>query len=440
MNQVTVKEGALEGLQGEHCAMFFGVPYAQPPVGLLRFRAPQPAQPWQGVRVARQFSQRAWQMQQSGFYLKEFFSNPDYMPGMSEDCLYLNIWTPAKSAGEQLPVAVWIHGGAFINGFGSEMEFDGEAFARRGVILVTINYRLGAFGFLATPEITAENGGIAGNQGILDQIAALQWVQENIRAFGGDPARVTVFGQSAGSLSCQTLACSPLARGLFSRVILQSGGGYNDMLKRDVQLEEAYATAAELFKAAGVETLAQLRALPAEQLMEAAAGLFAAMRGLRLPYFPVVDGRVLPAGYNACVEQGLLQDVCYMAGTTRDDLRGGQPPAPGGAPDPFNQSCIDLSLWLERHGRRPAYVYLFAQVPQGDEAGAFHSSELWYLFGTLARSWRPKLPGDYRVSEALTDYWTNFIKTGDPNGSGLPAWQPCTAANPYVQRLDEGLL
>ena len=160
MQRVTVKEGILEGMYGNNCAIFLGVPYAQPPVGALRFRAPQPAQSWQGVRSAKQFSHRAWQMTQSGFYQKEFFSNPDYMPAMDEDCLYLNIWTPAKSANEKLPVAFWIHGGAFINGFGSEMEFDGEAFAKRDVILVTINHRLGAFGFLAMPESSEENGGV----------------------------------------------------------------------------------------------------------------------------------------------------------------------------------------------------------------------------------------------------------------------------------------
>lgn len=436
MNKVTVKQGILEGTPGDHCTIFRGAPYAQPPLGALRFRAPQPPLPWDGLRPAQQFSPRAWQMVQTGFYEKEFFSNPAYLPAMDEDCLYLNIWTPAKSAGERLPVAFWIHGGAFINGFGSEMEFDGEAFARRGVILVTINYRLGAFGFLATPEITRENGGVVGNVGILDQVAALRWVSENIAAFGGDPARVTIFGQSAGSLSCQTLASSPLARGLFSGVILQSGGGYGDPLKRDLLPEEAYATGQQFSQLCGVKTLAELRALPAKELMTAARNLFATMQGFKLPFSPVLDGHVLAAGYNASIEQGLLHDVPFMAGSTRADL-GGDPASAGGAAHPMNRGCIDLSLWLEKHGRKPAYVYQFNQAPQGYEAGAFHSSELWYLFGTLERSWRPKTPGDYVVSAALGDYWASFIKTGDPNTSGLPEWRPCTAADPCVQPLDE---
>jgi para-nitrobenzyl esterase len=435
MQTVITKQGALEGIAGNACSVFLGVPFAQPPVGALRFRAPQPPLAWDGVRPAKQFSHRAWQMVQTGFYLKEFFSNPDYLPAMAEDCLYLNIWTPAKSAAEKLPVALWIHGGAFINGFGSEMEFDGAAFASQGVILVTINYRLGAFGFLATEEISAENAGVVGNVAILDQIAALQWVQENIFAFGGDPQRVTIFGQSAGSISCQTLLSSPMAKGLFSGVILQSGGGYQDMLKRDLLPDEAYATGKKFYQLCGVETLAQLRTVSAEKMMETTGKIFATMAGVNLLFYPVLDGHVLPAGYNASIEQGLIQDVAIMAGTTRDDLRGAPDAAPG--PDPFQKSCIELSHWLEKHGRKPAYVYYFSQIPQGDDAGAFHSSELWYLFGTLERSWRPKSSGDFSVSATMTRYWANFAKTGDPNGSGLPRWKPCSAADSYVQQLDE---
>jgi para-nitrobenzyl esterase len=439
MNTITVNEGILEGIPGQHGSIFLGVPYAQPPLGALRFCAPQPPLPWTGIRPAKAFSARAWQMAQSGFYLKEFFSDPAYMPPMAEDCLYLNIWTPAHSSDEKLPVAFWLHGGAFINGFGSEMEFDGEAFARRGVILVTVNYRLGAFGFLASPELTAENGGVVGNVGILDQIAALRWLKANIAAFGGDPGRITIFGQSAGSLSCQTLASSPLAKGLFSGVILQSGGGYNDMLKRDLLPADAYATGEKFFELCGAHNLAELRALAPEQVMDGARRLFETLAGHHLPFYPILDGQVLAAGLNASIEQGLLHDVPFMVGSTLNDL-GRAAGAAQPAVDPFNASCINLSLWLEKIGRKPAYVYYFTQLPQGDEAGAFHSSELWYVFGTLQRSWRPKTPGDYRVSAALSDYWTNFIKTGLPNGSGLPEWRPCSAADPYVQLLNEKTL
>lgn len=432
MEKVTVKEGIIEGTTGEHGSVFLGVPYARPPLGALRFRAPQPPQCWDGVRPAKQFSHRAWQMVPMGFYEKEFFANPDYVPAMDEDCLYLNIWTPAKSAEEKLPVAFWVHGGAFINGFGSEMEFDGAAFAGRGVILVTINYRLGAFGFLATPEITAENEGIVGNLGILDQIAALKWVRENIAAFGGDPERVTIFGQSAGSMSCQTLASSPLTKGLFSGVILQSGGGYKDSIKRDLTPEKAYEIGEKFLHFCGAKTLAEMRALTPEKMMDAAIKTFEALVMHGLPFYPVVDGHVLTVGYDASIEQGLIHNVPFMAGSTRDDLQDG-----GTA---FNKHCIDLSLQLEQLGRKPAYIYYFSQLPQGDDAGAFHSSELWYVFGTLERSWRPKTAGDYIVSETLTDYWANFVKTGNPNSSGLPIWRACSAADSYVQVLNDETL
>lgn len=437
MEKVKVKEGILEGTPGEGCTVFRGIPYAQPPVGPLRFRAPQPPQPWEGVRPAHQFSRRAWQMVQTGFYEKEFFSNPAFMPAMDEDCLYLNIWTPAKSPTDKLPAAFWIHGGAFINGFGSEMEFDGEAFAKRGVILVTVNYRLGAFGFLASPEITQENNGIVGNMGILDQIAALRWVKENIAAFGGDPDRITIFGQSAGAISCQTLLSSPMTKGLFSGAILQSGGGYRGILLRDHTPEEAYAVGAEFYQRCGAANLAELRTLPAEKLMEAAQSMFAEMAGRGLPFWPVVDGHVMQAGYNASIEQGLIHNVPIMAGSTSSDLGASPDTAKRSGADPLSRGCIDLSLALESLGRKPAFVYYFNQVPQGDDAGAFHSSELWYVFGTLDRSWRPKTPADYLVSGALADYWTNFIKTGDPNGANLPAWRVCSSADPYVQVLDE---
>lgn len=440
MSQICVKQGILEGISRESYTAFLGVPYAQPPVGDLRFRAPLPPLAWNGVRPAKQFSHRAWQMNQTGFPQKEFFSNPEFMPAMDEDCLYLNVWAPVKRSDEKLPVAFWIHGGVFINGFGSEIEFDGEAFAKRGVILVTINYRLGAFGFLATEEMTEENGGIVGNVGVLDAIAALQWVKENIAAFGGDPERVTIFGQSAGSLLCQTLASSPMTRGLFSGVILQSGGGYNDMLKLDRLPEQAYSIGKKFCQLCGVRTIAEMRKLSPEKIMEAASSMFSEMQGFDMPFFPVTDGHVLAVGLNASIEQGFFHAVHYMAGTTSHDL-GSLPGAPqGSSTDPFNQSCVELSLWLEKHGCKPAYIYYFAQMPQGDDAGAFHSSELWYLFGTLKRSWRPKTSGDELVSEALTDYWSNFIKLGDPNGGNLPLWTPCSAAHPYVQRLDEAAL
>ena len=211
MKTITTRYGSIEGLERKGYALFLGVPYAKPPVGALRWHRPLPPEPWEGVREAKAFPNRSMQeIHEDPFYDKEFYDEAAYQTPVSEDSLYLNIWTPAKSAGEKLPVAFWIHGGAFMGGFGHEKEFDGAAYCRRGVILVTVNYRLGSWGFLAHPLLSAEaaaEGGpaVSGNYGILDQIAALRWVRENIGAFGGDPENITVFGQSAGGMSVQTL-------------------------------------------------------------------------------------------------------------------------------------------------------------------------------------------------------------------------------------------
>ena len=226
---IQTKQGAVEGglSQDGKTVIFKGLPYAQPPVGDLRFRRPQAHQPWPGVRPCREFGSSCMQADLSaeGFYAKEFYDVP--LPPLSEDCLYLNIWTPeSATADSRLPVLFWIHGGAFLHGSGSEKEFDGEGFAKKGVILVTINYRVNAFGFFAHPDLEPETEeGVSGNYGILDQIFALQWVRENIGAFGGDPEKITIFGQSAGCMSVQAIISSPLAQGMLRGAILQSGGG-----------------------------------------------------------------------------------------------------------------------------------------------------------------------------------------------------------------------
>ena len=269
MLMVQTKYGILEGVQEEGYAKFLGVPYAQPPVGALRWKRPQPPRHWDGIRKADHFSHRAWQTVQEpprdgqGInYAKEFYENPAFMPEMDEDCLYLNIWTPDVSTDKKLPVAFYIHGGAFLNGFGSEIEFDGEAFARRGVILVTINYRLGAFGFFAHPGLKQEDpDGCCGNYGIYDQIAALQWVRDNIANFGGDPDKITIFGQSAGAMSVQTLLSSPLTKGMIAGAILQSGGGYKGGFNSNRTLEQAEMLGNKYMEICGASTLEDMRAL-----------------------------------------------------------------------------------------------------------------------------------------------------------------------------------
>ena len=361
---------------------------------------------------------------------------------VSEDSLYLNIWTPAAEPGEKLPVAFWIHGGAFLGGCGSELEFDGEAWCQRGVILVTINYRVNAFGFLAHPWLSAENErGISGNYGILDQIAALQWVHDNIAAFGGDPSRITIFGQSAGSMSVQTLVSTELTGNMIHGAILQSAGGYDSGLNRDRTQAEAEEIGQTFVEACDVQSLAELRALPTDKLLTAAGALIAAAfqsgGGVpALPFTPVIDGYLLKDGYNAIIDHALHKDIPYMIGSTRNDISVDPEKLAAGDPGRLYRGCINWSLKNEALGRKPSYVYYFTRPLPGDDQGAFHSSELWYMFGTLNRCWRPWEPCDHVLSEQMLNYWSNFVKHSDPNGENPAPWRPCRATDPHVQILD----
>ena len=429
---VQTTKGLIEGVLENGCRVFKGVPYAKPPVGELRFHAPVEMDPWEGVREAKEFRAVCPQLgQEPGtMYSIEFYENPDFMPAHSEDCLYLNVWTPDEVVeGEKLPVAFWIHGGAFMNGFGSELEFDGAAFAKRGVILVTINYRLGVWGFLNHPWLAEEQDGHGGNYGILDQIAALKWVRENIAAFGGDPDRITVFGQSAGAMSTQTLLSSPLTKGMIHRAILQSGGGFPSGLSKDTSVEEAYEVGEKFAELSGAQSLAELREKSAEEIMQAFGGVmgWGFSTGKGLVFLPTLDGYVLTTGYQETLEKGLEPDIPYMLGSTANDIM----IAPEIAGDPeksmLHQGCVAWSANEQRLGRKPAYVYYFNRRLPGDDNGAFHSAELWYMMGTVDRCWRPMEERDHDLSDRMMAYWTNFMKTGDPNGEGVPEWKPCSA-------------
>ena len=431
---IETKYGLLEGVDRGWYTEYRGVPYAMPPVEDLRWKAPQSPKPWEGVFQAREFPAKAMQREGSAPpWDKDFYDDPGFLPEASEDCLYLNVWAP-KGA-KDCPVAVWIHGGAFLGGNASEKEFDGAEYCRRGVILVSIQYRLGIFGFLAHPWLTGE-AGTSGNYGILDQIAALRWVHENISAFGGDPEAITVFGQSAGAMSVQTLISSPLTGGLIKRAILQSGGSYGRGLHRDITLEEQESFGQMLTEILRVNSLQELRAKTAGEIF-AAFGPFMekampVAKGLFLT--PTMDGKVLTKGYYELMDAGEIKDIPYMLGCTKNDIL-----AEGGMKveeTPLYQGSVDFSKKLASLGRKPAYVYSFLRDLPGDSQGAWHSAELWYTFGTLPRCWRPWEAGDYALSCRMLDYWTNFIKTGDPNGEGLPAWRPCGEADPFVMRLD----
>ncbi|MDR1970557.1 MAG: carboxylesterase family protein [Treponema sp.] len=436
---VNTKYGILSGVQKIGYSVFRGVPYAKPPVGSLRWKKPRPPEPWPGVRDAKVFASRPIEEGNlpPTFYHKEFFQDEDFLPPISEDCLYLNVWTPAVEADAKLPVAFWIHGGAFINGFSSEMEFDGAAFAGQQVILVTVGHRLGAMGYLAHPWLSAEQGGRSGNYGLYDLIAALDYVQENIAAFGGDPSRVMVFGQSAGGRSTQFLISSKLTRGKIHRAVIQSGGGYHLNLGTANTLAMAEDWGKDFVERTGAASLEALRAIPAEDLLKIQMFIFgdAEKSGIRgRPFAPAIDGELLDNDPDSLLERGAHLDIPYMLGCTANDL--GNPPEhpkePGTKPL-FYKATVDYSILNESLGRKPAYIYYFTRRLLGDDAGAFHSAELWYVFGTLSRSWRPKTPEDYALSEMMVEYWCNFAKQGDPNGGKLPQWAPCTRANPFVK-------
>lgn len=424
-----VKEGILEGVLSEDqkCVIFRGVPYAEPPVGALRWKRPQPKKPWNGVRKAKEFSAKAPQadLTKEGFYAKEFYT--DEKIRRSEDCLYLNIWTAAQKA-EKLPVLFWIHGGAFLHGCGAEKEFDGEAFAKQGVILVSINYRVGALGFFAHPALNAENAeGVSGNYGIFDQIAALQWCRENIAAFGGDPENITIAGQSAGCMSVQTLISTPLTGNMIHRAILQSGGGLKG-LDRDYSMESCLKVSALLMEALHVNTIEEMRAIPAEKIAEVQ---YTIRSDSGLSWRPVIDGYLLNDSTDALAQSGKAKDIAYMIGSTGDDI--------GAQEQLLEKSAVRWAQNQLALNRTPAYVYFFNRKLPGDDAGAFHSAELWYEFHTLRRAWRPWEACDYALEEAVSAYWANFAKCGDPNGNGLPVWSPYTQENPTRMLLSENV-
>ena len=439
MKIVTTTKGQIAGVLLDGYTVFKGIPYAKPPVGELRWKAPVQTDAWEGVYQAETFPNRSFQStdRAGSFYDKEFFDVPE--TPVSEDSLYLNIWTPDEVQEKRLPVAFWIHGGAFLGGYGHEKEFDGEAYCKRGVILVTINYRMGPFGFLVHPWLMEENEqGHAGNYGILDQIAALSWVYENISAFGGDPENITVFGQSAGAMSAQTLVSSPLTKNMIAKAIFQSAGGYGSPLNGDRRLKDAAEFGEELAASAGAHSLEEFRAIPADKVMEYAAPIInrGFSGGIKLPFAPLIDGYVLEDDYDALVDQGNIKDIPYLLGSTKDDITITREMAEKGEHSWIYHACVNWSLKLEKLGRKPAYVYYFTRNLPGDEAGAFHSSELWYIFGTLKRSWRPMESGDDQLSERMLDCWTSFMKSGNPNTAGENSWRPCTEKDPFIQTFN----
>ena len=333
------------------------------------------------------------------FYYNEFRKGEEY--SYSEDCLFLNVWTPEyASEGGRLPVIVYIHGGGYTGGCGHEKHFDDPIWPTKGVIAVTINYRLGPMGFLCLPELTDE-AGRCGNYGLYDQLAALQWVKQNISAFGGDPDRITVMGQSAGAMSVQHLCQSPAARGLFCGAVMSSGCGMSNMLLS--KPEKVYPFWQEVMKRAGCKTLADFRALPPEELFAEWQKAKREIKGGMMSTTPVKDGYLI-------TDKAEPADIPYIIGSNSHDM----------AP-PILHSLS--KKWGKSRGER-SYIYLFDRMLPGDKCGAWHSADLWYWFGTLENCWRPMEEQDYSVSDKMTTFLCNFAKNGNPNSDDLIIWDP----------------
>jgi para-nitrobenzyl esterase len=463
--QVKVAEGRLQGITlpaPVPVTAYLGIPYAAPPVGPLRWKPPQPAPRWSGLRNADRFGARCMQ---KPLFADMMFRSPE----PSEDCLTLNVWAPAGAkTGSKLPVLFYIHGGGAVAGDGSEKRYDGASMARQGIVVVTLNYRLGVFGFLATPELAAESPDhAAGNYGLLDQAAALSWVRRNIEPFGGDPQQITIGGESAGSMSVSVLMTSPLTRTLFARAIGESGGVLPPTF-HPKSLAQAQQDGTAFARTAGASSLAAMRAMPAAQLLEIqnherikadfiVDGLFlteppvdsfAAGRSAQVPL--LIGSNSQEGGWNAVLDGAPPTVANYRTGIARaypgraDALFALYPAAtdadvPAAATALASDSFLAASTWkwfdLHRRTGQPSYYYAFTRVrpaalpplpnPVPAPIGAVHSAEIEYALGNLdtnpAYAWTPD---DHRISAGMQGYFAAFIKTGDPNAPGLPRWSP----------------
>jgi para-nitrobenzyl esterase len=462
---VNVEQGSLKGIREDGLTVFRGVPFAAPPVGDLRWHPPQPPAKWQGVRPAANFAPQC---------VQNIGSGPDKPPAMSEDCLYLNVWTQAKSARDRIPVLVWIYGGGFNGGATWIPTYSGEVLARHGVVLVSIAYRVGPLGFMAHPELSAESPHhVSGNYGLLDMIAALQWIKANIAAFGGDPNKVTIFGESAGGIAVSQLCASLLAKGLFEGAISESGGSFGPPRRAGQPgenmrlLADAERDGASLSKDAGAGSIEELRKVPAEKIMDAQR-----TRGLA---WPIIDGWVIPTDQYTLYEQKRFNDVPVLIGynsdegasfsherTPREYIDGarrrydsfadsllkaypaGEATVPKSARDLSRDAAFGWHTWIwarlqSQLGAAKVYYYYFdqhppapADAPQPD-LGAPHGREVPYVFGHL-NDLQHEQPtaADHVISDAMATYWTNFAKNGNPNSHGMPQWPAFSDQHPEL--------
>jgi para-nitrobenzyl esterase len=475
---LTIEGGQVQGVKADIKGVYVyrGIPYSAPPVKVLRWKAPQPVVPWQGVKIADKFGHPGYQaVHYPGGYTTEW-GYGDESP-YSEDCLYLNVWTktPGKTD-KKLPVALWIHGGGYREGWGSEPEFDAQEWANKDVVLVSINYRLGVFGFLTYPELSLESPNhVSGNYGILDMIESLKWIKKNIAQFGGDPDNITIFGQSAGAGAVKTLCESPLAKDMFKKAIIMSGGGLNTApaampamppavvagtpaspatppapaavpttrpaapgapagmpaFAGPMTLEQSELQTKVIMDWAGLTSLEKMRAASTEMIYTVGS-FYTAVTGIRarISGSPIVDGYVSLQSFDAAAIDNKIANVPYMMGFTMNDMGN------------MTAGIAEFGLNREKAGSK-AYTYQFARPLPTDGRenvlkGAFHSSDLWYVFKSLKHCWRPLAAGDWDLSEVMITAWTNFAKNGDPNGQKGFTWTPYTKENPkfMIFKLD----
>lgn len=466
--RVRTQPGIVSGQVDGDLAIYRGIPFAQPPVGDLRWRAPKPVRPWRGIRPANTFARGCMQVPNAAIKVA--------LPPISEDCLYLNVWAHAD-ADARMPVIVWIHGGGFSVGSTDSPLFDGAALARKGVIFISVQYRLGPFGFLAHPALSRESRQrVSGNYGLLDQIAALRWVKANVAAFGGDPNRVTIMGESAGAMSVSLLAQSPLARGLFSGIIAQSGASFGPAGHPAATLASAEAEGLRFAHALGAHNLKGLRTLSADAVMRATSvGKF--------PFslansWPVIDGYVLPGDPIALYGAGKFNDTPVLIGQNENE--GGLFPTASTAQKfvaevqaeygpfaarilnayPANDDAVaaesakslfgDATFGVHTyrwarlqslHGKGQVFQYYFTHTPPqrpGFPAGPIHGAELPYMFDNLATRPLAWTAADRATATLLSTYWTNFAKSGDPNGAGVQVWPAFSADQPLVAYVKDG--
>jgi para-nitrobenzyl esterase len=472
VREADVTGGRVAGAVANGIASFKGIPFAAPPVGALRWKAPQPVTPWTGSRQASAYGASC--MQDANFARIFGAAAP-----IAEDCLYLNVWTPAKSAGDALPVMVWIYGGGFTGGMTSAPAYDGTRLAEKGVVLVSVAYRLGVFGFLAHPALSHESGKGSGNYGLQDMVAGLQWVKANIAKFGGDPGRVTIFGESAGGIAVSMLAASPAAKGLFQRAISESGGNFGPpRFANEGGVSVPPLTVAE---GTGQSFLGELSAADIKVARELpAATLQTAFASSQASFGPVFDGDVLPGDQYELYQAQRFNDTPVLIGTNSDE--GGLFARPGMTPalfesqirggygkqadailaayphatdaeavkagkDIFRESAFSWHTWAwamlqTQKGKGKAYVYYFDHRTPQSPNGAGHGAEIAYVFrnfgpggGVLALSGPPR-PEDVKMADLMSSYWTNFATRGDPNGPGLPPWPAFTPAAQNAMHFD----